>query len=121
MKRISLITLLFCCALTAKAQVNLVLNGSFELNNPLIFIDTATGVVSGDSCYHDMITKIDYENVILYSYHFGNESTTLLVKDSCLVCFPSVYWGGGGGGPKRKLFSCYGRRIFSFSLGGLSF
>mgnify|MGYP002837795469 CR=1 FL=1 len=115
MKRISLITLLFCCALTAKAQVNLVLNGSFELNNPLIFIDTATGVVSGDSCYHDMITKIDYENVILYSYHFGNESTTLLVKDSCLVCFPSVYWGGGA--QKGNYFLAMAGESFLFPWG----
>ena len=93
MKKATLILLMFC-SFNTKAQ-NLILNGSFELNNPLVFIDSSTGTVSVDSCYHDVITKINHENVVLHSYHFGNESTTLLVKDSCLICLPPVYWGGG--------------------------
>jgi hypothetical protein len=89
MKKATLILLMFC-SFNTKAQ-NLILNGSFELNNPLVFIDSSTGTVSVDSCYHDVITKINHENVVLHSYHFGNESTTLLVKDSCLICLPPVY------------------------------
>ena len=81
MKKLILIAFLFC-AFSVKAQQNLVLNGSFELNSAL-------------QCFDELNSKIDYENAISYSYHFGNEFTTYLLNGSCLSCSPPVLWGGG--------------------------
>jgi len=84
MKELILITLLFCCAFTTKAQ-NLILNGSFELNSSI-------------NCDDELQTKIQYESTVPYSYHFGDENTISLIKDSCVMCAFSPnpeYWGGG--------------------------
>jgi hypothetical protein len=77
MKKLTLITLLFC-AFTAKAQ-NLILNGSFELNNLT-------------QCYDDL-TSIYWNNTVDYTTSFGY--TIVLHKDSCLRCSPPTFWGGG--------------------------
>ena len=74
MKELILITLLFCCAFNTKAQ-NLILNGSFEQN-------------SANSCYMDYNDSNPYGITNYGSYFY-------LFKDSCLVCSPPVYWGGG--------------------------
>ena len=84
MKKLSLITLLFCSVFTTKAQ-NLILNGSFELNSSI-------------NCDDELQTKIQYESTVPYSYHFGDENTISLIKDSCVMCAFSPnpeYWGGG--------------------------
>jgi hypothetical protein len=73
---------LVCCSFVAKAQPNLILNGSFELNNIT-------------QCIEELDHKTDYDSKILYSTHFGNSFTTYIVNDSCLICSPPVYWGGG--------------------------
>jgi len=88
MKRISLITLLFCCAFSVKAQQNLVLNGSFELNNPIV--DSITGLVN---CWNDFSPIADYNNTIFYSTHFGDDNTSTLWKIPCLACTPQTLWG----------------------------
>ena len=82
MKKLSFITLLFCCALNLKAQVNLVLNGSFELNSAAFF-------------WNDMDDNIEYTNTIFYSKSFGDDFTTSILKIPFLACSPSVLWGGG--------------------------
>jgi len=87
MKKLSLITLLFCCAFTIKAQ-NLILNGSFENNTPPL------DSLNNGNCWIGLSTKIDYENTIHYSYHFGDDYTISLFKLPCLVCFPPASWGG---------------------------
>ena len=79
MKELSLITLLFCCAFTTKAQ-NLVLNGSFELNNAVLNIMD--------------LSPSGYNATILHSYHFGDDFTTTLLKTPVLACSPPVFWGG---------------------------
>ena len=61
------------CAFTIKAQANLVLNGSFELN-------TAT------LCYEDLYPPTDYNNTINFSSSYGY--AIALLKDSCLKCNP---------------------------------
>ena len=91
MKKFSIVIVMLVCALIVKAQTNLVKNGSFELTNPIIVdslgVDTA-------GCYYDMITKIGYENMVLYSYFFGDENSTTLGEIPCLVCSQTVLFGG---------------------------
>ncbi|MBC8510922.1 MAG: hypothetical protein H8D33_04585 [Cryomorphaceae bacterium] len=87
MNKLTLITLL-ACAFTIKAQQNLVLNGSFENNTP------PTDSLNNINCWIGLETKIDYENTIHYSYHFGDDYTISLFKLPCLICFPPVTWGG---------------------------
>ena len=70
------------CAFTIKAQQNLILNGSFELNSTI-------------QCQTELSFPYDYNNTILYSNHFGNPFTIDIIKDSCLTCLPQTYWGGG--------------------------
>jgi hypothetical protein len=81
MKKLTLILLVFC-AFTIKAQVNLVKNGSFELN---------TVIPGSDSLY----TSSNYNNNIMFSIHFGDYYTTTLVKIPYLACQPPILWGGG--------------------------
>ena len=79
MKKLIYIGILLLCAFTIKAQSNLVLNGSFELNS----------VIPGT----DNLTITNYNNNILYSNHFGDEYTTSLWKLPMLTCSPPVLWG----------------------------
>ena len=88
MKKLILIAFLFC-AFSVKAQQKLVLNGSFELNNPIV--DSLTGI----NCWSELYLKTDYDNALFFSNHFGDDYTTALFKLPCLVCSPSVLWGGG--------------------------
>jgi len=81
MKKLILIAFLFC-AFSVKAQQNLVLNGSFELN-------------SATQCADELDTKVEYDNTVSSSTHFGDKYTTYLLNGSCLVCSPPVSWGGG--------------------------
>ena len=84
MKKLILIAFLFC-AFIVKAQQNLVINGSFEQNSSI-------------TCADELQTKIQYESTVPYSYHFGDENTISLIKDSCVMCAFSPnpeYWGGG--------------------------
>jgi hypothetical protein len=97
MKKLSFITLLFCCAFSVKAQQNLVLNGSFELNNPIF--DSS----SSSSCFIELHLKSEYDNTILYSNHFGDDHTTPLYELPCLMCLPPVSWGGG----EQKMVTMY--------------
>lgn len=83
MKFLSLITSLFCCALSIKAQVNLVLNGSFELNS---IVPPNTDLLN---------TSSDYDSHVMYSHHFGDDHTTSIWEIPFLVCSPPVLWGGG--------------------------
>ena len=87
-KKLSFIGLLFCCAFSVKAQQNLVLNGSFELNNPII--DSITGLVN---CWNDFFPIADYNSTIFYSTHFGDDNTSTLWKIPCLACSPQILWG----------------------------
>jgi hypothetical protein len=80
-KRITCIGLLLICALNLKAQQNLVLNGSFELNNSPTFCN-------------DIDDNVDYNNLILYSTSFGDKFTSGIFKLPCLVCSPPVLFGG---------------------------
>jgi hypothetical protein len=80
-KRITCIGLLLACAFTIKAQQNLVLNGSFELNNAL-------------GCWTGFANNIDYNNTVSYSNHFGDDYTTAIFNLPCLVCSPPFLWGG---------------------------
>jgi len=80
-KKLSLITLLFCCAFSVKAQ-NIILNGSFELNNSM-------------ECINNLSFN-EYDTTVQYSHDYSiNDITLALMKGSCLVCLPSTYWGGG--------------------------
>ena len=70
--------LLVCCAFTTKAQQNLILNGSFEINNP-------------KSTY----PCIDFKDGnVQYVTNYGG-TVLPFIKDSCLGCSPPVFWGGG--------------------------
>ncbi len=80
-RKISYILILLCCAFNTKAQQNLVLNGSFELN-------------SASQCVSDLDSKVDYDNTVSFSKHFGDKYTTALFKPPCWVCSPPVLWGG---------------------------
>jgi hypothetical protein len=80
MKKLILITLLFCYAFNTKAQ-NLVLNGSFELNNATFF-------------WNDIDDNIEYANTVFYSNSFGDDYTTSILKIPVLACSPPVLWGG---------------------------
>jgi len=86
MKKLILIAFLFC-AFSVKAQQNLVLNGSFELNNPIF------DSISFSTCFIDLHLKSEYDNTILYSNHFGDDYTTTLWKIPCLACTPQTLWG----------------------------
>ena len=86
MKKLILIAFLFC-AFNVKAQQNLVLNGSFELNNPIF--DSS----SSSTCFIELYLKSEYDNTILYSNHFGDDYTTTLWKIPCLACTPQTLWG----------------------------
>jgi hypothetical protein len=71
MKKLILITLLFCCAFTIKGQ-NLVLNGSFEQNN-----------VTGVDCETEISNSI-YSNLMMYSTAFsvyGNLDNGILFEN----------------------------------------
>ena len=81
MKKIAYIIILFCCAFSIKAQQNLVLNGSFELNN-------------STSCFNPMDDNIEYNNTLFYSKSFGDDYSTGIASLPCWVCSPSVLWGG---------------------------
>ncbi len=76
MKRLGFLLLIFC-AFTAKAQ-NLILNGSFEINTP----------VSTYPCI-----SFDDGNLLNITNYSG--ATMPLIKDSCLVCSPPTFLGGG--------------------------
>ncbi len=76
-KKITIIFLIMFCAFIAKAQ-NLILNGSFEINTP-------------SSTYP--CTGFNSSNVIYVTLFDGLDVG--LMKDSCLMCSPPVYWGGG--------------------------
>ena len=80
MNKLTLILFVFC-AFTTKAQ-NLVLNGSFELNN-------------STECFNEFIFINEYNTTLQYSIDYGNSFTLDLIKGSCLMCLPSIYWGGG--------------------------
>ena len=80
MKKLILIAFLFC-AFSVKAQQNLVLNGSFELNN-------------ATSCFNPMDDNIEYNNTLFYSKSFGDDYSTGIASLPCWVCSPSVLWGG---------------------------
>ena len=80
MKELILIILLFCCVFTAKAQ-NLILNGSFELNN-------------STQCFHEFYFINEYNTTLQYSIDYGGPATLALIKNSCLTCLPQTYWGG---------------------------
>ena len=70
-------TLLFICsAFSVKAQ-NLILNGSFEINNP---VSTYTCISLADGNFSDVT---NYGGIITF------------IKDSCLVCPSQTFWGGG--------------------------
>jgi len=77
-RKLSLISLLFCCAFVVKAQ-NLILNGSFEQNNLNYCAD-----------YFNSMSTSTVTSVTNYSGSF-----TYIHRDSCLKCNPQVYWGGG--------------------------
>lgn len=79
MKKLILIAFLFC-AISVKAQQNLVLNGSFELNNAI-------------PCWNGL-DSIAYNNTVLYSYNFGDNYSIALFKLPCTVCSPPILWGG---------------------------
>jgi hypothetical protein len=81
MKKLIFIVILFCYVFTAKAQQNLVLNGSFELN-------------SATSCFNSMDDNIEYNNTLSYSKSFGDDYSTGITSLPCWVCSPSVLWGG---------------------------
>ncbi len=79
MKR--LIYILFVCfGLTASSQ-NLILNGSFELNNSTV-------------CYNAMDDNIEYNNTLSYSKSFGDDYTTVNFRLPCWACSPPYLWGG---------------------------
>jgi hypothetical protein len=82
-----LLLFLFCLPLFTQAQ-NLVLNGSFELNNPIV--DSITGVIS---CYNDLPFEYEYVSAVFFSNTFGNDYTTTLWELPCLIC-SSVLFGG---------------------------
>jgi hypothetical protein len=73
---------LVCCSFVAKAQPNLILNGSFELNN-------------STECFNEFIFINEYNTTLQYSIDYGSNTSLVLMKGSCLVCSPPVYWGGG--------------------------
>ena len=73
---------LVCCSFVAKAQQNLILNGSFELNNST---DDLT----------EFYNINEYDNTVHYSIEYGDNNTLSLIKNSVLTCLPSTYWGGG--------------------------
>jgi hypothetical protein len=75
----NLIFILLFYTFTTNAQPNLILNGSFELNNEML------------SCIEYFPTN--YNTTVSYSNSFG--SLIGLFKDSCLKCSPPSYWGGG--------------------------
>jgi hypothetical protein len=79
-KKLTLILLVFC-AFTIKAQQNLVLNGSFELN-------------SATSCFNSIDDNIEYNNTLSYSKSFGDDYSTGIISLPCWVCSPSLLWGG---------------------------
>jgi len=79
-KKLTLILLVFC-AFTIKAQPNLILNGSFEIN-------TET------QCYSAMF-PVDWNPTVNYITSYG--SNAAIINDSCITCqyFPNFYMGGG--------------------------
>ena len=81
MKKLIFIVILFCYVFTAKAQQNLVLNGSFELN-------------SVASCTNSFSDNLIYSNYVSYSESFGVEHSSGLYHLPCWVCSPSLLWGG---------------------------
>ncbi len=82
MRKTIYIGLLLVCALQLKAQTNLILNGSFELNN-------------ATSCFNPIDDNIEYNNTLFHSKSFGDNYTTGIASLPCWVCSPPVLWGGG--------------------------
>jgi len=78
MRKLIFIILLMFYAFSIKAQQNLILNGSFEINNP----------VSAWPC-----TGLNSSNVSDVIVYQGLDVG--FIKDSCLICSPPTYWGGG--------------------------
>jgi len=79
MKRLFLI-LLLCCTFLMKAQQNLILNGSFELNN-------------ATDCFEELYTQSDYNATVSFSTSFGY--AIVLMQDSCLRCPSQTFFLGG--------------------------
>jgi len=111
-KKLTLI-LLVLCAFTIKAQQNLVLNGSFELNTV-------------SQCHISMFPN-DWNATVDYITSFGSQAA--LTNDSCITCsdFPNYFLGGGaqeghwfGVVASKAFFSPVGngwnRSMFSFHL-----
>ena len=72
------------CAFTSKAQ-NIILNGSFEINNMT-------------QCYEDLHSWTsspfnNYDSIIPYSSSYG--AAIVIMKGSCERCNPPTFWGGG--------------------------
>lgn len=82
MKRVVFVLFVFFVA-EVNAQQNLILNGSFEINN-------------STECHNEFIFINEYDNTISYSIEYGEGNATVgLLKDSCLTCLPPNYWGSG--------------------------
>ena len=77
MKKLILITLLFCSAFNIKAQ-NLILNGSFEDN-----IITTCYMEEYPNYWNDLVS-----NLTSFGFRIAN------INDSCITC-PPYFWGGG--------------------------
>ena len=74
---------LVCCSFVANAQPNLILNGSFELNN-------------STECINNFIFINEYNTTVQYSIDYSSNGGTLaLMKGYCLYCQPPVLFGGG--------------------------
>ncbi len=80
MRKLVYILLFICFTFNIKAQ-NIILNGSFELNN-------------APDCYNSLF---DYEWNYTVDSSFAFGSRIQLVKDSCVTCsfFPNYFLGGG--------------------------
>jgi|TARA_B110001469_G_scaffold119895_1_gene127892 hypothetical protein len=75
------IFILFILSITiCNAQNNIILNGSFELNN-------------ATDCFEELYTQSDYNATVSFSTSFGY--AIVLMQDSCLRCPSQTFWGGG--------------------------
>lgn len=74
------IFILFILSITiCNAQNNIILNGSFELNN-------------ATDCFEELYTQSDYNATVSFSTSFGY--AIVLMQDSCLRCPSQTFWGG---------------------------
>ncbi len=73
--------LIICFSIDVYAQNNLVLNGSFELNNSI-------------NCRHEFIYFNEFDTTVSFSHDYGDNFTLALLKGYCLTCLPLTYWGG---------------------------